>query len=182
MFTEIEAKLKVESLKDIEERLAEVGAEFLAEQSQTDSYFDDTKSSLQKSDRALRLRRQVTENEEKFLLTYKGAREKDNFKKRQEIEIEIKDTVSTENLLSALGYEKVLEFEKQRCIWQLDDCEVALDQLPLLGSFVEIEGANDEKISTVQGKLGLSELRHIPESYATLVADKLLHQPTKNNK
>ena len=41
MYTEIEAKLKVESHKEVIEKLAELGAEFLAEQLQTDSYFDD---------------------------------------------------------------------------------------------------------------------------------------------
>ena len=175
MCTEIEAKLKVDSLQEIKSKLAELGAEFLQELSQIDYYFDEVDRPLTKSDKCLRLRRQQTGDSEIFFLTYKGAGEKGNFKKRQEIEIEIKDADATEKILSALGYKKVLVFEKKRCIWQLNDCVIALDELPLLGNFVEIEGPNDRRIAEVQKDLGLSDLLHIPESYATLM-EKKLHQ------
>ena len=172
MCTEIEAKLKVDSLPEIEHKLAELGAEFLAEQLQTDYHFDDANATLTKTDRCLRLRKQMVGKSESFFLTYKGAREKSNFKKRQEIEFEIKDADSARKLLSALGYEQSLVVEKKRRLWQLGDCEVALDQLPLLGDFVEIEGPDEEKIAIAQEKLGLSDLSHIAESYASLVAKK----------
>lgn len=173
MSTEIEAKLKVESLEEIENRLDELGAEFLEEQLQTDYYFDDVNSELTKTDRCLRLRRQLVGKSEQFFLTYKGAKEKNEFKKRQEIEIKVGDADSAEELLSALGYEKVLVFEKKRRIWRLGGCEVALDELPLLGNFVEIEGPDDEKITDVQKNLGLANLPHIVESYALLMARKV---------
>lgn len=175
MYTEIEAKLKVESHKEVIKRLAELGAGFLAEQFETDYYFDDANRTFTKSDRCLRVRRLLIEEAEKIFLTYKGAREKSEFKKRPEIEIEIADADSAEKLLSALGYEKVLVFEKKRRVWQLGECEVALDQLPLLGCFVEIEGPSDGEIANVQRDLGLANLRHIEKSYATLMEEEL-HQ------
>ena len=172
MCTEIEAKLKVDSLQEIERKLAEIGAEFLVEQLQTDNFFDDVNATLTKTDRCLRLRKQIVGKSRSFFLTYKGAKEKSNLKKRQEIEIEIKDADSVRKLLSALGYEQVLSIEKKRRLWKLGDCEVALDRLPLLGDFVEIEGPDEEKIATTQEKLGLSDLSHITESYASLAAKK----------
>jgi len=72
-----------------------------------------------------------------------------------------------------LGYEKALIFEKKREIWQLDNCRVCLDELPLLGSFVEIEGADEERITRLQEKLGLGDVLHIPRSYATLMREEL---------
>ena len=81
MPTEIEAKLKVESLQEVENKLSELDAEFLQEQSQTDYYFDDSEATFKNSDTALRLRRQTAGNQEKILLTYKGAKEKSSFKK-----------------------------------------------------------------------------------------------------
>ena len=48
MYTEIEAKLKVDSLKEIEDRLRQLGAEFVAEQSQEDVLFDDSKKNYDK--------------------------------------------------------------------------------------------------------------------------------------
>ncbi len=172
MCTEIEAKLKVDSLGEIERKLTELGAEFLGEQLQTDYHFDDVNATLTKADRCLRLRKQMVDKNESFFLTYKGSREKSNFKKRQEIEFEIKDADSARKLLSALEYEQSLVVEKKRRLWKLGDCEVALDRLPLLGDFVEIEGPDEEKIAAAQEKLGLSDLSHITESYASLVAKK----------
>jgi adenylate cyclase class 2 len=172
MCAEIEAKLKVESHEQIAGRLNELRADFLAEQSHTDCYFDDAGRTLTRSDRCLRLRRLVIGRTQKTLLTYKGAKEKDEFKKRQEVEIEVGSGDSAERLLSVLGYERVLVVEKKRQIWRLGDCEVALDELPLLGRFVEIEGPDGEKIADVREKLGLSGLTHIGDSYASMVAEK----------
>jgi adenylate cyclase class 2 len=173
MCIEIEAKLKVDSLPPIEQRLAELGAEFLAEQLHRDYYFDDENWSLKNSDQGLRLRRKLIGGSEKNLLTYKGPKQRDNFKKRREIEIEIGNHKLCEQLLCALGFKRALVFEKRRRLWQVGDCRIALDDLPLLGSFLEIEGPDDERIADVQEKLGLANLRHIVESYADLMEKEL---------
>ncbi|MGD2095765.1 MAG: class IV adenylate cyclase [Phycisphaerales bacterium] len=173
MCTEIEAKLKVDSLAEIKRKLTELGAEPVAEQLQTDQFFDNVDTGLAKTDRCLRLRRQVVDNIERFFLTYKGAKEKSDFKKRQEIELEISNAESARKLLSALGYEQVLTIEKKRHLWRIGECKVTLDKLPLLGDFIEIEGPDDKSISDVQKNLGLSEVPHIPKSYASLIKDQL---------
>lgn len=72
-----------------------------------------------------------------------------------------------------MGYNKALVFEKKRQIWWFGECEVALDELPLLGFFLEIEGPDAEKIADVQKNLGLSDLPPILESYASLMEEKL---------
>lgn len=173
MSIEIEAKLKVDSLEQVAAKLAELGAEFRQEQRQIDNYFDDTNATFKKSDKCLRLRRLLVGKSEKFFLTYKSAREKNEFKKRQEIRVEVEDGDSTEKLLLLLGYNKALVFEKKRQIWWFGECEVALDELPLLGFFLEIEGPDAEKIADVQKNLGLSDLPPILESYASLMEEKL---------
>jgi adenylate cyclase class 2 len=172
MCIEIEAKLKVDSLSEIEQKLTELGAEFLTEQIQMDYFFDDANTTLTAGDRCLRLRRQLIEGSEKFILTYKGAKEESNYKKRREIEIEIADSESMQKLLLALGYERVLTIEKKRRLWQLGRCAVALDRLSLLGDFVEIEGPDNEEIADAQQKLGLAELPHIEKSYAQLIKEE----------
>jgi len=181
MCIEIEAKLKVDSHSQVKEKLVEIGGEFLEEQLQRDYYFDNTNSTLSKTDRALRLRRQLAGEREKFILTYKGAREKGQLKTRQEIEVEVADGDMTRKLLSAIGYEMALVFEKKRRLWQVGVCSVALDELPLLGCFVEIEGPDGEKITEVQRKLGMAKLPHITESYAFLMAARV-HQLGKAEK
>jgi adenylate cyclase, class 2 len=169
MYIEIEAKLKVDSFKGIEKKLKTLGAEFLRERLHTDAYFDDAKSSLRKSDSALRLRHQLIGKKDQIVITYKGPRRKGRFKQRQEIQFEVSDAELAEMFLAAIGYKKTLVYQKKRRAWHYRDCEIALDELPLLGKFVEIEGPGEKKIAAVQKKLGLEDLPHIHESYAVLM-------------
>lgn len=172
MCVEIEAKLKVDSLVEIEQRLTELGAEFVAEQLQTDSLLDDDRETLSATDRCLRIRRQTVDDHKRCFLGYKGGTEAGNFKKKQEIETEVKDAESLARLLAALGYEEKLIVEKRRRLWRLGGCEVALDELPTLGEFVEIEGPDDETIADVQARLELSRLPHVAKSYAEMIMEE----------
>jgi adenylate cyclase class 2 len=112
-------------------------------------------------------------SKEQVVITFKGPRKKGRFKQRQEIQFEVGDPRPAEQFLAALGYGRALVFQKSRRVWRLGKCEVALDKLPLLGTFVEIEGPDEKKIAEVQKKLGLADLPHIPESYAVLMERKL---------
>jgi adenylate cyclase class 2 len=173
MHIEIEAKLKVDSLAKVARGLKAAGAEFLRARLHTDTYFDDVKGTLQKSDSALRIRKQLIGRREQIVITFKGPRQKGRFKSREEIQFEVGCGNCAEKFLAALGYKKALVFQKRRRVWRLERCEVALDELPLLGSFVEIEGPSEKKIAAVRKKLGLEDSPHIPESYAALMQRKL---------
>ncbi len=148
-------------------------AELLRSSVHTDTYFDDSKNSFRKSDIALRLRRMRIGRKEKAALTFKGPRLRGRFKQRQEIQFDVSNADSAEIFLAALGYKKSIVFQKKRQLWRLDGCEVALDELPLLGTFVEIEGPDEKRIAAVQKKLGLSDLPHEPESYAVLMQKRI---------
>lgn len=173
MDVEIEAKLKVDSIEEVADRLPGLSAELQHQVVQTDYFFDDAKESLTKADSCLRLRRELIGSEEQIFLAFKGPREKTRLKKRAEIQIHLQDADGASKLLEALGFEKKLTFQKKRQLWRLMGCEVALDELPLLGEFVEIEGPGEEQIAEVQKKLGLADLPHIAQSYASLLADEL---------
>jgi adenylate cyclase class 2 len=170
---EIEAKLKVDSLEPVERRLRESGAMFLRETVQTDVFFDTAQSELTRSDQCLRLRREKIGGRERLILAYKGPKRPDDYKKRTEIELEVNEAKAAESLLMALGYRKVFAFNKKRRLWRLHDCEVALDELPLVGVFVEIEGPDSGTISCVQEMLGLSDVPHTMDSYASLIDQEL---------
>jgi adenylate cyclase class 2 len=170
---EIETKIKVESLDEIAARLNGLGAKLCHEVSQVDTYFDDAAETLFASDCGLRLRKQTTGQDQKIILTYKGPRQKSRFKSRTEIEIEVSDFEVAAELLNALDFKKSLVFEKRRRVWQMSDCVVCLDELPLLGSFIEIEAPGEEPIAEALRKLQLADLGHINESYAHLIRAKL---------
>ncbi len=173
---EIEAKLKVDSHEPVIEKLKVAGAKFISEQLQTEQYFDTPEKTLRNADKCLRLRLITKTSAENIILTYKGPKQKDDFKKRTELELELTDLDTAAKLLVALGYEKALVYEKKRTIWTLDGCEIALDQLPMLGNFVEIEGPDSETISNVQKTLGLENTKHIMQSYAHLMQKELSKQ------
>jgi len=180
MPTEIEAKLKlarrpggVGSPAKIARKLKAAGGKFLCQQLQTDAYFDDGKATMRKADSALRIRCWFVGRRQRAVITFKGPKQKGRFKRREEVQFEVDNAASAEALLAAIGYKKTLAFQKKRRIWRLDDCEVAIDELPLLGDFVEIEGPYERKIAAVQKKLGLEDFPHIPDSYASLMERKL---------
>ena len=175
MYLEIEAKLKVDSFEDVQHRLAACGASFVSQRLQIDCYFDTADRHLTQTDRCLRLRTERTAEGERFVLTYKGPRQADDFKKRQEANLEMSDVGAVECLLEGLGYHRALTFDKRRRVWNLEGCEVALDELPLIGGFVEIEGPDSNRIAHVRETLGLSDAPHVMESYAALIDERLSH-------
>lgn len=182
MAIEIELKVKVDSFEQIAEKLRQIGADFDDDYIQTDHYFDDKEDSLVDSDRCLRLRKQHDHGDETFELTYKGERQNRCFKSRREIGIKLDKAEEIMDVLTELGYSERLVFEKKRQIWHSDGCDIDLDELPLIGKFVEIEGPDDESIEKIQKKLGMGHLKHIEHSYAHLMEQKLSQLGQKDRK
>ena len=176
MYLEIEAKLKVGSLDEVERQLTACGATFVATKVQIDCYFDTADGQLTQTDRCLRLRTDRREEGDRLILTFKGPKQADDFKKRQEVNLDVTDAAGLECLLEGLGYRRALAFDKRRRRWDMGDCEVALDELPLLGTFVEIEGPDAARIAAVQDTLGLTDAPHVMDSYASLIAAALARQ------
>ena len=173
MKMEIETKIRVESFDSVISGLKESGARFEGKVLQRDSFFVDKEKKLISTDRGLRLRRQTSDGVERVILTYKGPREKTCFKSRREIEVDVDNFESMKEILLALGFEKGIAFEKRRDYWSLDECEVCLDELAMLGKFVEVEGPGEEAICRVLETIGLSASDHIDMSYARLMREKL---------
>ena len=173
MFVEIEAKLKVDSFEDVKRQLTRCGALHVSQMAQVDCYFDTEDRRLTETDRCLRLRTERGGDRERVVLTYKGPKQADDFKKREEVNLDATDAAAVECLLRGLGYTRALAFDKRRSVWDCEGCEVALDELPLLGAFVEIEGPDAERIGRVRTMLGLGAARHVMESYASLIEREL---------
>ncbi len=179
---EIELKLKVDSLEPTITKLKQLGAKFEGDFLQTDSYYDDSEDSLVNSDRCLRIRKHKNHLGEAIELTYKGARENHRFKSRREIGLKVEKAEELAAVFKHLGYRERLTFEKKRSLWEFADCKIALDELPLLGKFIEIEGPNDILIEDIQKQLGLGNLTHIPQSYAHLMEEAIKKTGIKTRK
>ncbi len=170
---EQEAKLRVADHDDVLRRLRDASAELIEDVRITDVYFDAEDARLRESDRGLRLRvrEPVDGGERRARLTYKGPRRTGrNVKVRPEIETDVADADAVERILSAVGLPPAMRIEKRRTSYRLDDCRVELDELPLLGTFVEVEGADEAAIDAVCERLGLTGER-IMEAYTHLLCE-----------
>ena len=184
MAIEIEIKLQVSDLNAVRQRLEQLGAIRAREVLETNIFFDTPDRALLGSDCGMRLRRNADRaaNHEKLVLTYKGPRsEGEVVKSREEIEVGVDTLEPTCQLLEKLGYVKMLTFEKRRETWKLDKGLVELDELPHLGSFVEIEGATQAEVLKIREKLGLSAIAPITQTYADLVSHYLSDRGTREH-
>lgn len=175
---EIEAKFYVRDLKKIESRLQDLEARLIQPRVlETNTRFDLPDARLRSEGRVLRLR-QDTEAR----LTYKGAgKSEQGIVNRTEIEFVVGDFKQAKLFLEALGYQKLLQYDKYRTTYTLDsgsllpdtqasgfhNCHIMLDELPY-GNFVEIEGENSAAIHSAAHRLGLDMQAAISESYSSL--------------
>ena len=101
-----EVEVKVHAAHDdIRERLAELGADPVNAGTQTDTYYDAPHREFAETDGALRVRRETPEEAGSFAeLTYKGPLVEAESKSRREVETEVADGESADDILDALGF------------------------------------------------------------------------------
>ena len=175
---EIEAKFYVWDLKKIESRLQDLEARLIQPRVlEINIRFDLPDGGLRSEGRVLRLRQDMEAR-----LTYKGAgKSEQGIVNRTEIEFVVGDFEQAKLFLEALGYQKLLQYDKYRTTYILDsgsllpgtrasgshNCHIMLDELPY-GNFVEIEGENSAAIHSAAHRLGLDMQAAISESYSSL--------------
>ena len=171
MSVEIEAKLKVASLASVRDRLSEAGATFIRAAAECDLHYDSPDGRFRAADSVLRIRSLTVHrgSAAASTLTYKGPRLPGRFKCRPEVELRISDAEAATRLVEALGFILISTIEKRRETWELLGCRVELDEVPYLGTFVEIEGPDEDRIADVQRTLDLADFPHVEEGYVTLL-------------
>ena len=134
---EIEVKFYVQDLKKVEMRLLKLKARLIQPRVYEINYrYDLPDGSLRAKEHVLRLRRDTN-----AILTFKGQSDlRDGIFSRTELETTIGDFETAQRIFEALGYVRILTYEKYRTIFEIDDCHIMLDELPY-GDFVEIEGS-----------------------------------------
>lgn len=165
---ETEAKFYVIDLNKIELRLRNLGAHLIQTRVlETNIRFDLPGARLRSEGRVLRLRRDTEAR-----LTYKSASANEQgVLSRTEIEFIVEDFEKAKTFLEALGYQKLIFYEKYRTTYALRPSEgsmhIMLDELPF-GNFVEVEGETVEAIRVVSDALELNWEEAIATSYHTL--------------
>lgn len=178
MSLEIEAKMRLTDRDALIETLGRVGGVFVAELAETNSYFDSPTGGLKSTDQGLRIRVEVAqpgtpEESVTTTITHKGPRAHGTLKSREETELDVDNAKDAALLLGAIGYHHVLTFEKRRTRYTLDGCRIELDDLPVIGGFVEIEGPSDTLVLAAREKLGLDDAPLIKSSYIAMLKTHL---------
>jgi predicted adenylyl cyclase CyaB len=179
---EIEVKLKVENHEAVREQLRATGAEYVGKVRETNIFFDRPDGSLRKSDWGLRVRFTTSADEPvpKALLTLKGPRQAAGLRAREAFDLTLTPHDQIVPLLLALGFQQRLLFEKDRESWRMDACLVELDTLPQLGKFIEIEGPSEERVRSVQSKIGLDTIPPVQPGYSQMVSTLLAGHADKS--
>ena len=161
---ETEAKFYVRNLNRTRARLGQLPARLIQRRVlETNIRFDLPGAGLRAQGRVLRLRRDTA-----VRLTYKGASQNERgVLSRQEIEFVVQDFEKARQFLEALGYQKLLYYEKYRTTYELNDTHIMLDELPY-GSFIEIEGDGISSIRSVADLLELEWDAAVATSYHEL--------------
>ena len=161
---ELEIKLLVRDLNEVEKKLKSMAAEL--EQPRTHEInlrFDTADSELSRAGKALRLR-----SDTKARMTFKGPSvNRGGARERQEIEFVVDDFHSASAFLEALGFRIKLIYEKYRAQYIYEGVRITLDELPY-GKFVEIEGPDPASIHKLCVELELNWEYRISESYVML--------------
>ena len=174
MNVEIEAKMRLIDRTAMQQKLTDLGAEMIAELIEINTYFD-REGRLKSSDQGLRVRVERDNGSQIATITHKGPRAHGKLKSRVETEVGVDDPRHAADLLTALGFNPVLSFEKRRQRWRLDGCLVELDTLPYLGDFIEIEGDTDDVVNALRDRLGLADIPLIKPSYIAML-QTFLHE------
>ena len=162
---EIEAKFKVANFRAVRKRLAALGAVYLGTDLQTDAYYDTPDRALLGGDKGLRIRRtrrlrgpsgSGEKSDTRALLTYKGPAGDDKRAKiRREIQTRLDSPDAMDEILSALGMAPTLTIQKKRASYRLGSSLIELDELPLIGRFVEIEAPSPKRVEALRAKLDI---------------------------
>ncbi len=95
-------------------------------------------------------------NGENTTLTYKSV-EKNSIDGTKEIEVKVSDFKKTHELLEASGFKSKSYQENKRIQYVLDGVEIDIDSWPMIPTYVEIEGKNEESVNKIIDKLELNK-------------------------
>ena len=140
---EIEAKWRVDEREHDRVRtvLRRAGASHVSTVNEINTLLDSVDGAIRMRGEVLRVRR--LDNGDS-VLTLKGpATYHEGIKTREETELHLTDGDAMLRILSSLGFNAVLEYQKTRESWDIDGVAVELDTLEF-GRFVEIEGEEDQ--------------------------------------
>jgi adenylate cyclase class 2 len=172
---QLEVEIKLKLAEGDESRLVPLALEMGFRKVEDDVFennvvFDTPDRELKKRKMLLRLR----QKDECTILTMKRPPgrdlDSDDYKIREEIEVDVSDFENARTIITALGYEVFFIYQKYRTVFRKDTdqgpVELMMDRTPI-GHYLEIEGPASQ-IDSIAGRLGFSKGDYITANYYKL--------------
>lgn len=180
---ELEIKIQIgseEALQTVYDSCNQLFGPAVSHLVQLDEYYDTADGQLKKQDLVIRIR----SSGEKKTIALKSPRIELPSGMSNRIELEFLSVAGEkvhEQLLSQ-GLNPNEAAEKERWTFIYNDCEIVLDKLPFIGSFIEIEGPSEDAIHKIIDLLDLSSCQVVRKNYGELMMDKFreLQLPLSN--
>ena len=137
---EVEVKARIDSFKEMEEKLEELGAVKSKTEFQEDIYFASPIVDFGKTDEALRVR--TTDND--IFITYKGPKLNSEAKTRKEVEMSIESAEKAKDIFLEIGFKEARTVRKNREYYTYENFEISLDNVEGLPPYMEIEIGLDD--------------------------------------
>ena len=160
---EIEVKFYLADIEGMRNKILKLGAKSKGRLFETNIRYEDKNNSLIKKKSLLRLRQ-----DEKTTFTLKSSppvKSKD-YKIVNELEVEVSDFATMDQILKTLGFHPEQKYEKWRETFILDQTLFCLDNMPY-GDFLEIEG-QEKDIRYYASKFGLNWQKRIIFNYLAI--------------
>ena len=160
---EIEVKFYLADIEGIRNKILKLGAKSKGRLFETNIRYEDKINSLIKKKSLLRLRQ-----DQKTTFTLKSSppvKSKD-YKIVNELEVEVSDFATMDQILKTLGFHPEQKYEKWRETFILDQTLFCLDNMPY-GDFLEIEG-QEKDIRHYASKFGLNWQKRIIFNYLAI--------------
>ncbi len=153
MAQEIETKVLDINVDQIKSRLADLGAEKVAENRLIVDWFDYPEREEGKEKWFLRIRSYSHGRNE---VTWKARSDiLGTTRKHKEINFDLSEPVKLADLFEEIGLEKYAHQEKNRTSFVYKDWQFDIDQYPNMPAFVEIEGKSEDHVNEAITLMGL---------------------------
>lgn len=142
-----------------------------SESFQRDTYYDTLDMQLQSKDFVVRVR----EHNGIAYVALKSPRIylSEFVQKRIELEFVVNDIDNIINQIRSQDLKPIAVIEKKRITLKGNDFVIEVDELPYIGSFIEIESKSVDKVDEIYEKLHIEKLEKVKRNYGELLDEKL---------
>lgn len=149
---EIEVKILDVDPVELVAKLKELGAKKLEQGIVYAKCYDFEDNNLDTTGRMVRARKIADRVE----VTFKEKEDTTGLRTRDELEFTTSDFEKTDALFVKLGMKTILEQEKYRATYKIDDVKVEIEKYPGINWIAEVESENEETVKKVIEQLGFN--------------------------